>query len=176
MKELIRKKLVALKRNPSIIPMLMLVASFLLYTMNLTLVSNSTAKIQGAGMGLCQFTTTLFSMLSLLCLLNSFPRRKKPNVLMLVVLFAMLGIMIYCDTHYLGCITRAITREVSPIDVTTATYIPAAASMLRAHIVCLVISGLLTATLPLYSKLIRRLNTSVTVEENTGMHDIELSE
>lgn len=176
MKEFIRKKIVGLKRNPTIIPMLMLIISFLVYTMNLTLVSNSTAKIQGPGMGLCQFATTLFSMLSLMCLLNSFPRRKKPNVLMLTVLFVMFGLMIYCDIHYLGCITRAITREVSPIDVTTATYIPAAANMLKSHIVCLCVTAVLTATLPMYSKLIKKINTSVNVEENAGMHDIELSE
>lgn len=176
MKEFIRKRIVGLKRKPTIIPLLMLVASFLVFSMNLTLVSNSTAKIQGAGMGLSQFCVTLFSILSLVCMLNAFPRRQKPNVLMLVVLYAMLGIMIYCDWHYLGCITQAITREVSPIDVTTATYIPAAASMLKAHIVCLIVSGVLVATLPIYTKLLRKIKTSVVVEENVGMGAIELSE
>ena len=175
-KEFLRKRIVGLKRNPTIIPTLLMVFTFLLYSMNLTLVSNSTAKIQGTGMGLCQFGTTLFSMLSLVCLMNAFPRRKKPNVLMLVVLYAMLAVMIFCDVHYIGCITTAITRAESPIDVTTATYIPAAAAMLKWHIGCLVLSGLSVATLPIYSKLLRKINTSVAVEENANMGTIELSE
>ena len=47
-----RKFVVTLKRNPSIIPLVMLLVTFLLYSLNLTDVSNSTAKIQGKGMGL----------------------------------------------------------------------------------------------------------------------------
>lgn len=176
MKEFFRKRIVGLKRNPTIIPLLMLVFTFLYYSLNLTLVSNSTAKIQGQGMGLCQFATTLFSILVLVCMLNAFPRRQKPNVMMLVLLFGMLGIMIFCDFHYLGRITAAITREVSPIDVTAAPYIPSAASMLRVHIGCLIASGVLVATLPVYSKLLKKVNTSVVVEENANMGTIELSE
>lgn len=176
LKEFCRKRIVGLKRNPSIIPLLMLAATFLFYSLNLTLVSNSTAKIQGQGMGLCQFATTLFSLLSLVCMLNAFPRRQKPNVLMLTVLFVMLAIMIFCDAHYIGRITAAITRAESPIDVTTAPYIPAAKAMLQGHIVCLVVSGLLVALLPVYSKFIKKINTSVLVEENVGMGTIELSE
>ena len=175
-KEFIRKRIVSLKRNPSIIPMLMLVATLLLFSMNMTLMSNSTAKIQGAGMGLAQFCIMLFSLLSLMCMMNAYPRRKKANIPMLVLLFVMLGIMIFCDVHYIGKITDAITREVSPIDVTTAPYIPAAANMLKGHIVCLIISGILAGTLPVYSKLLRKIKTSVEVEENAGMHAIELSE
>ncbi len=144
--------------------------------MNLTLFSNSTAKIQGSNMGLCQFATTLFSMLSLMCMMNSYPRRKPVNVPMLALLFIMVGIMVFCDVHYLGCITKAITRAESPIDVTTATYIPAAASVLKMHIVCLCVSAVLAATLPIYSKLIKKINTTVKIEENAGMHEIELSE
>lgn len=176
MKEFFRKKIVGLKRNPSIIPMLMMVASFLLYSLNLSNVSNSTAKIQGPNMGLCGFATFLFSLLSMMCLMNSFPRRKKANIPMLVLLFIMIGIMIFCDVHYINCIVAAITREVSPIDVNSAPYLLQAKGMLQSHIVCLIISAILTATLPLYSKLIKKINTSVMVEENAGMHDIELTD
>lgn len=176
MKEFIRKKIVGLKRNPSIIPMLMLVVAFLVYTMNLTLVSNSTAKIQGSGMGLSQFATTLFSMLSMVCMLNSYPRRKPTNYPMLIILVVMLGIIVYSDLHYMGRITAAINRTESPIDVVASPYIPAAYNMLCVHIVCVAISAVLAVTLPVYRKWIKKINTSVTVEENTGMHDIELND
>ena len=97
-KEFFRKQIVTLKRNPSMIPLLMLVASFLVYSLNLTDMSDTTAKIQGAGMGLCQFCIMLFSLLSMLCMLNSFPRRKKPNIAMIVIMFVMFAVIIYCDT------------------------------------------------------------------------------
>ena len=50
--EALRKFIVSLKRKPQNIAMVALVVSFLVYSLNLTSVSNTTAKIQGAGMGL----------------------------------------------------------------------------------------------------------------------------
>ena len=77
MPEFLRKLFVSLKRRPSVIALIVLVIAFLQYSLNLTHISDTTAKIQGAGMGLCGFATMLFSMLSLVCFLNAFPRRKK---------------------------------------------------------------------------------------------------
>ena len=51
-KEFFRKLLVALKRRPQIIPMIALGISFLVYSLNLMNISDTTAKIQGPGMGL----------------------------------------------------------------------------------------------------------------------------
>ncbi len=176
-KEFFRRRVVALKRNPTVIPMLALVVSFLVYSLNLTLVSNSTAKIQGAGMGLCEFGTTLFSILSMVCMLNAFPRRKKANIPMLVLLFLMLGVITFCDTHYLSCISAALTRAESPIQITDATsYIPAAQSMLHTHIILICVSAALVALLPVYSKMLKKINTSVAVEDNGDMDKLELSE
>ncbi len=176
-KEFFRKRIVALKRNPSVIPLLSLVVAFLVYSLNLTLVSNSTAKIQGAGMGLSQFCITLFSILSMVCMLNAFPRRKKANIPMLVLLFLMLGLIAFCDFHYLGCISAALTRAESPIQITDATnYIPKAQTMLRVHMVLVGVSAALVALLPVYSKLLRKINTSVAVEDNGDMDKLELSE
>ena len=50
--EFIRKRLVALKRKPQMIALAVLAAAFVYYSLNLTQVSNTTAKIYGAGMGL----------------------------------------------------------------------------------------------------------------------------
>ena len=76
-KEFFRKQIVTLKRNPQNIPMAMLLISFVYYSLNLTNMSNTTAKIQGVGMGLCQFCIMLFSLLSIVCMLNAFPKRKE---------------------------------------------------------------------------------------------------
>lgn len=176
-KEFFRKKIVNLKRNPQTIPLLMLLASFLVYSLNLTCISNTTAKIQGAGMGLSQFCTTLFSILSLVCMLNAFPHRKKVNIPMLAIMFIMFAVIIYCDLHYLGRITAALTRAESPIKLTSGTaYIAEAQSMLSTHVVLVAITAALVILMPIYSKLLRKINTSVTVEDNGTMDALELTE
>lgn len=176
-KEFIRKKIVSLKRNPSIIPMVMLAASFILYSFNLTDMSNTTAKIQGSGMGLAQFCIMLFSMLSMVCLLNSFPRRKKANIPMIVIMFIMFAIIFYCDIHYSNGIMAAINRAESPIKLEASTaYIADAYNMLSAHMILIGITAALVATLPIYSKLLRKINTSIDVEDNGSMGQIELND
>lgn len=176
-KERVRKVLVSLKRNPSVIPLVMLGVSFVLYSFNLTDVSDTTAKIQGQGMGLCQFCIMLFCALSMVCMLNSFPRRKKPNIPMIAVMFVMFAIIIYCDIHYCNAIMAALTRAESPIvlDVTTQ-YIANAYNMLGIFMVLICITAGLVVTLPLYSKWLKGINTSVEIEDNGDMARIEIND
>ena len=177
LREVLRKAVVALKRNPSVIPLLMLFVSFLVYSLNLTHMSDTTALIQGKGMGLSQFCMMLFNLLSMLCMLNSFPRRKKPNYLMIGLMFAMFGILIFCDIHYLNGIAAALTREVSPIQLTKDTeFIAKAFNMLSTYQTMIFITAGLVVLLPLYSKLIRKIKTSVEVEDNGAMGQIEISD
>lgn len=82
------------------IPLVVLIIAFLQYSLNLTHISDTTAKIQGAGMGLCGFCTMLFSMLSLMCFLNAFPRRKKPVIPMIALMVLMFGLIFFCDWRY----------------------------------------------------------------------------
>ena len=176
-KEFFRKQIVTLKRNPQNIPMAMLLISFVYYSLNLTNMSNTTAKIQGVGMGLCQFCIMLFSLLSIVCMLNAFPSRKKPVYPMVVLMFVMFGIMIYADIHFCNGIMAALTRAESPIvlDVNTL-YIANAYNMLQTFMILLGITAVLVLTLPIYSKWIRKINTSVDVEDNGDMAQIEISE
>ena len=175
-REFVRKRIVALKRKPQTIALIVLAIGFLYYSLNLTQISNTTAKIQGPGMGLSGFVTMLLSMLSLVCFLNAFPHRKKVNIPMLALMFLMLGVIIYCDIYYSGCITRAVTRENNPIDPTGInSYITRAASMLRVHRVILIVGAALAALVPVYSKLLRRINTSVDVAGNREMGAIDIS-
>ena len=176
-KEFFRKQIVTLNRNPQNIPMAMLLISFVYYSMNLTNMSNTTAKIQGVGMGLCQFCIMLFSLLSIVCMLNAFPSRKKPVYPMVVLMFVMFGVMIYADIHFCNGIMAALTRAESPIilDVNTM-YIANAYNMLQTFMILLGITAVLVLTLPVYSKWIRKINTSVDVEDNGDMAQIEISE
>ena len=176
-KEFFRKKIVTLKRKPQLIPLVVLGIAFLVYSLNLTQVSNTTAKIQLASMGLSGFCTMLFSMLSFVCFLNAYPHRKKTNIPMLVLMFLMLAILIVCDTFYMGQITNAITRVDHPIVVDTATaYITKAYDMLGVHRIIIVVGAVLTLLVPVLRKLLRRIDTSLPVEEVGQMDAILLSE
>ncbi len=175
-KEFFRKLLVSLKRRPSIIPLLVFAVAFLVYSLNLMNISDTTAKIQGKGMGLCGFATMLFSLLSLLCFLNSFPHRKKVNVPMLVLMFLMVGVILFCDNYYLNAISNALTRAQNPIQITQNTlYIAKANNMLGDHMIILIVGVVLTALLPVYAKLLRKINTSVSVEDNGKLDAIDIS-
>ncbi len=177
MKEMIRKTVVSLKRKPQTIPLVVLGLAFLWYSLNLTHISDTTAKIQLSGMGLSGFCTMLFSLLSFVCFLNAFPHRKKANVPMLILMFLMLFILIFCDSYYASRITQAITRAEHPIVVDQSTaYIPKAYSVLMVHRVIVVIGAVLTALVPVLRKLLRRIDTSLPVEEAVEMEELYLSD
>ncbi len=175
-KERWRKFLVAIKRRPQMIPLAVLVAAFVFYSLNLMHISDTTARIQGPGMGLAGFATMLFSMLSFMCFLNAFPYRKKPNIPMVVLMFAMLGIVIFADAYYINAVLTAVTRAENPIVVTDSTiYIMYAEWYLRIHIGILAAAIALTALLPVYSKWLRRIKTSIDVGDNGAMEAIDIS-
>ena len=176
LKESFRKLLVSLKRRPHMIALLVFALAFLVYSLNLMNISDTTAKIQGKGMGLCGFATMLFSLLSLLCFLNAFPRRKKVNVPMLVLALLMVGVLLFCGYYYRGAITNALTRAENPIEIgETTQYIAKASKMLGRHTVILIVGLVMTGLLPVYSKLLRKINTSVSVEDNGKLDAIDIS-
>ena len=172
MPEFLRKFFVSLKRTPQIIPILLFVVAFLLYALNLTYVSHTTSRINVTGMGLCGFITMLFSALSFVAVLNSFPKRKKPNIWMILLLVVMIGAVIACDIIYRNLVMGALTRPDNPI--AAEDYIVKAYNMLFYHIVLLGAALALTLTVPLYSKLLNLINTSIKVEGNENMGAIEL--
>lgn len=174
--ETLRKFIVSLKRKPQNIAMAALVVSFLVYSLNLTSISNTTAKIQGTGMGFTGFCTMLFSILSFVCFLNAFPYRKKANVPMLVLMFGMFAIVAGCDWYYLGAISRAITRAESPISPVDFPYVAKAQAVLHWHMVLLGVTTLLVITLPVYRKALRKIKTSVDVEDNGRLDAIDITD
>ena len=176
MKEFFRKRLVSLKRRPHMIPLLILAAAFIYYSLNLTVVSNTTSLINGANMGLAEFATMLFSVLSLVCFLNAFPHRKKVNVYMLVLMILMVGLLIFCDIYYMGRITYAISKAENPIDPTGRnSFVTDAMNMLKTHRIILIVSLALTALLPVYTPLLKKINTSISVEDSGDMAAIDIS-
>ncbi|MCR4928147.1 MAG: hypothetical protein K5927_09215 [Lachnospiraceae bacterium] len=182
MKEFFRKKMVALKRKPQIIALIFLAVTFLIYSLNLRMVSDTTARINMKGMGLAGFATMLFSMLSFVCFLNTFPHRKKVNIPMLVIFFAMQGIILFCDFFYRNKINDAIMNEINTNGAASAqkmlvsnSFILSARSMLQTHQIFVIITIALVVTLPVYSKLLRMIKTSINVAGNDDIGTIDIS-
>ena len=183
-KEFVRKFVVSLKRSPQNISLVALVLAFLVYSLNLTSISNTTAVIQGANMGQCEFVAMLFSILAFVVFLRTFQKRKKANKIMLALLFLFLILLIFVDIVYITRIDAALTRAESPIVIVQPTeanpkgenmFVGVAKNIVSTHIIFVIICTILLATLPIYSKLIRKINTSIEVEGNMDMGEIDIS-
>ena len=189
-KEYFRRTIVALKRKPHMIPLCVLLAAFLWYSLQLTKVSNATASINGSGMGLCGFVTMLFSILGIVCYGNAFPHRKKVNKLMLGLMILMFAAVVYADIRYLSIVRIWVYRELSfnNSDTFTNNWLLYDARqvarmqtksqidvLLNTHVWILSIGLVLTALLPVYSKLLKKIDTSVDVEGNANMSVIDIS-
>lgn len=174
-KEFVRKLLVSLKRNPQFIPFGALILSFLLFSLNLTEISNTTAKIQGVHMGLCIFVSMLLSMLSMICMLNAFPKRQKPKYVIIALLLIMFGVTIFVDIVYCGRVTTAITAPNSPINNSKdLAYILKAKNTIITHVVTIAITAVLTLLEPVFAKLLKKINTSINIEEGKNIGAIEI--
>ena len=104
------------------------------------------------------------------------PRRKKPVIAMVVLMLLMFGVIIFCDVYYSNLIMTALTRAENPIVLDASTiYIAQAYNVLQTHIVILGVGVALILLLPLYTKLLRKINTSVTVEDYGKLEAIDIS-
>lgn len=177
LKETCRKMLVTLKKNPQLIPLLALTVSVIVFTFNLTDISNTTAKIYGKHMGLSAFVSMLFSILSYVCMFSAFPKRKKPNWPLIALMFVMYAAIIFADSYYIGRINYALTRPDNPIVVTESTqYIYNAEYILTIHIVTVVITMVTVVLEPVFAKLLKKINTSIEIESNDNLSAIDLAE
>lgn len=179
-KEFIRKFLVSLKRKPQNIALFVLLVGFVFFSLNLTSISDTTALINTDNMGQCEFAMMLFSILSFVVFLRTFPKRQKVKIPMLILTFLFLVIVVFADVVYLSRISDALTREENRIIINYETgqnlFIANAWSTLIAFLIFMAVVVVLLAALPLYSKLLRKINTSIDVEGNTNMTAVDISE
>ena len=170
-KEWFRKKTVALKRKPQTIALVILAITTIFFMLSLFVISNSIYEINvydpNTTVGLCIFVTTLLSLLVLVSFLNSFPKRKKPNIFFIVLVFLMIGAMLACDIVYYvqmdGLYTRLIGEKAFDMAATTQEGQP----YILAHVALLGVSAIVFALLPAYKILINKINTKVELESAT---------
>ncbi len=176
LKERVRKFLVALKKNPQSIPLVALCVAFLEYSLSMTDISDTTAKIQGSNMGLAAFVTMLFMILSFVCMLGAFPKRKKPKIPMVILMVVLYGIIIFCDIHYLGRIDNALITSGNTLNNDALTYIYSAYNTVYIHIILICVTIALVLLEPVIAKLLKKIKTSVEVEGSGDIGSIDISD
>lgn len=176
-KEGARKFMVTLKRNPHYIPLVMLLISFVVLSFNLTKISNTTATMNKLGMGLCSFISMLFSILSMVCMLNAFPKRKKPNLPVIILMMVIFAIIITVDVIYCIKVINGVTTDADAIKITEKNYfIVEAQNAMIIHIVTVALTMISVALEPVFAKLLKKVNTSINVEDNGEIAEIDISE
>ena len=181
-KEWFRKKIVGLKRKPQTIALIVLAITTIFFMLSLFVLSKSIYEVNAEDpnttIGLCIFVTTLLSLLVLVSFLNSFPKRKKPNIFFIVLVFLMIGAMLACDIVYYvqmqGLNQRLLDKGAAAMAAATQVGQP----YILAHIVLLGVSAIVFALLPAYKILINKINTTVELESAPeNMHgDIDIEE
>ncbi|MBQ8414987.1 MAG: hypothetical protein IJX58_07065 [Clostridia bacterium] len=176
LKERVRKFFVALKKNPQAIPLVALCITFVQYSMNLTSISDTTAKIQGANMGLAAFVSMLFMILSFVCMLNAFPKRQKPKIAMMALMVVLYAAVIFADIHYIGRIDNALNNPTNSFNEAALEYINTAKSTLSIHVILVGITTVLMLLEPVLAKLLKKINTSIDVEGSGDIGTIEIAD
>ena len=167
-----RRFFVALKRKPQNVPLVMITCCFIWYSFNLSLVSFTTTRLQ-ADTGLMGFVIMLLSILAIVCCMNAYPYRKSTKRPMLILTFVMVGIIMTCDILYLSTIADKLTA--GNVEASAVPKVIQTRSLLTVHIVMEGITAIQMATLPVYRKWIRKIKTSIEVEENAEMEAIDIS-
>ena len=119
----------------------------------------------------------LLSILSMVCMLNAFPKRRKPNMAMVIIMLVMFAVMIGADAIYCVKLVRGVTSDPDAITVTMKNYfIIEAQSALIAHIVTIALTAVCVVLEPVIAKLLKKVNTSIDVEDNGQIAAIDISE
>jgi hypothetical protein len=176
-KEAARKFMVTLKRNPQFIPFAMLLVSFAILSFNLTKISNTTATMNKMGMGICAFISMLLSILSMVCMLNAFPKRQKPKTAVVVLMLVIFAIIIAADIYYCITVINGVTTDADAIKITAKNYfIVEAQNAMIIHIVMMSLTAISVLLEPVFAKLLKKVNTSINVEDNGEIATIDISE
>lgn len=173
-KEWFRKRIVSLKRKPQNIALLLLAVATIYFMLILFKLSQAVFLAESnqyvKATGICVFVVTLLSLLVLVSFLNAFPKRKKPNIFFIVLVFVMIAGMLACDivsyVQMTNCLNN-LSSNTSLLYNAVNTALP----YIIGHIVLLGLSAIVFALLPVYSKLINKINTKVELESATeNMH------
>lgn len=181
-KEWFRKLTVKLKRKTQIIPLVVILITSLVYLCTIGTYAQVIETNSGIpNLGIAMFVNTLMSILVLPIFLNAFPKRKKPNIIYIVLVFVVLALLIGMDLMYYLNTKHFISEELGKFNgllteeqlLTQYPYIPKAYTQLIVHMVFVGVSIVVFAFLPLYKKGINKINTRKNLEENKLSEEID---
>ena len=175
-----KKIIVTLKYRTHIVPILLLVIGFVVFSLMLTDVSNTTLFIGYSNMGLYIFISYLTSILAFVALSRTFPKREKVKLFFLILSFVLLAVVIFVDVLYLGLINTKI-ESLGPggfeaLEAKRQAHISNARTAVMINIIFDAIVMVLLALLPVIRKLLMKINTRVVFDENANISSIDLSE
>lgn len=178
-KEFFRKQTVSLKRAPQRIPLVYMAIVTVIWLVWMFTFSQAISAAQSGveWIGIAFFIVTLLSILVLALFLSAFPKRKKPNMIMIALIFVFLIAIILLDYLYYHQMYAFFDSQGDALDTYLADkpYLKKSTNLAIAHIVLNCVSIVLLATLPLYKKLILKINTKKVVEENELHEEIDTS-
>lgn len=204
-KEWFRKEMVALKRKPQYIALLVVLIASVYNLLCLATYSHAIVTYGSAidWLGLLVFVNTLFSILVFVAFLNSFPKLKpygkktvvtlkanttkiNINLVMYAVTFVFLIVMLVCEVMYIHLLNNWLETQtwyaatdlsaLSTSELEQRDLFLSSRSDSYVHIVLLAISIAITALIPLYSQLICRINTSKELDSAVeNMQEIDLA-
>lgn len=183
-KEWFRKRIVGLKRNPQSIVLFALFVTTALWLIWLFTFSRNIYK-NGAveWCGLVVFVNTLISVLIIALFGSAFPKRKKPNIVFIVLLFVFMAVLITCDVLYYVEMDKYLHASqadggagYTAKDFIQHPYMEQSLTLAIVHIVLVGIDAILLATLPLYKKLINKINTRKVVESTEIKETIDVED
>lgn len=179
-KEWGRKQIVALKRYPHRIPLAMLVITSLLWLFWLFTFSRSVDAAQSASWtGIAVFANTLLSILILPLFLNAFPKRKPANKIFIALVFIFMAAIVLLDVvYYVQSNDYIVNYLGNAADrwLETYSFFTDAMTLSIVHIVLIGVCALLLALMPLYTPLIRKINTSKNIEGNDIHETIDVED
>lgn len=177
-KEWGRKQIVILKRAPQRIPFAFVLITSILWLFWLFTFSKTVNEIRYINwVGLAIFCNTLLAILIIPLFMNSFPKRKKPNILFIILVFLFMAAMIGLDLVYYININDFLSQQ-SSLDTYLARfpYISSSLNLAIVHIVLQVICAIMLALIPVYAPLIKKINTAKAIEGNDIKEVIEVDD
>ena len=176
LKERCRKFIVNLKRRPSNIAFVFLLITSLVYLFAYTNIAQYLYAVRSNDdiinwSGLCSFVSFLFSILVFVLYMQTFPKRKKMNVVMLVLTYIFLAVMVFADVV---CYLEACELDANTTSSVTS-YLYTSIDIWLAHIVLICITAVVLACTPLIKMGLMKINTRKEVDssEFKGQLDLE---
>lgn len=176
-KEWFRKQIVSLKRAPQRIPLVWMVIVTVIWLLWLFTFSQAVGNTRDSveWIGIAVFCVTLLSILVLPLFLSAFPKRKKPNYVFIALLFVFIILIILLEyLYYHQMMAYFDTQPETTFD--KKPFLRGSTTLAIAHIILNCISIVLLATLPLYKKLILKINTRKEVAGNQIKEEIDTSD